>query len=106
MADEDAPGAVFQRELEDFASNLETLRIDCGKPAQRAISRAAPPGQTLSASAISEALNAKRLPRLDFLIALVQTLLSISSGSRPVGRDHPTVEWWRRGVDPTRKATR
>ncbi|MGW2007028.1 WD40 repeat domain-containing protein, partial [Streptomyces nigrescens] len=96
MGHVDASRAAFERELTDFASNLRKLQIDCGDPSQRAVSRAAPQAQPLSPSAISEALAGKRLPSLDFLIALVRTLLSLSSDSRsPVSRSDPKVESWR-----------
>ncbi|WP_078963139.1 hypothetical protein [Streptomyces sp. XY533] len=96
MAHEDASGAAFERELADFASKLRKLQIDCGNPSQRNISRTAPPGQSLSPSAISEALNGKRLPSLDFIIALVRALLTLASDNRsPVGRNDPMVESWR-----------
>ncbi|MFC1431448.1 WD40 repeat domain-containing protein [Streptacidiphilus sp. N1-3] len=56
--------------------------------------KAAPSARPLSVSAVSEALAGKRLPRLDFLIALAQTLLAIEDGC-PVGRDDPRVKHWR-----------
>ncbi|MFF3918444.1 WD40 repeat domain-containing protein [Streptomyces sp. NPDC001852] len=78
-------------ELEAFAAELRDLRIECGNPSLRDIEKAAPPSRPLSASAISEALNGKRLPRLDFFIALVQTLIRFRSGT-PVNRENPRVE--------------
>ncbi|WP_048581488.1 WD40 repeat domain-containing protein [Streptomyces viridochromogenes] len=96
MAHEDVSEAVYQRELADFASKLRKLKIECGNPSQRSISGAAPSGPSLSVSAISEALNGKRLPSVDFLIALVRTLLSFANDNQAsVGRNDPRVEPWR-----------
>jgi hypothetical protein len=66
---------AYQQELAAFAEELRDLRISCGNPSLRELQKAAPSARPLSASAVSEALAGKRLPRLDFLIALAQTLL-------------------------------
>ncbi|MYQ68066.1 WD domain-containing protein, G-beta repeat-containing protein, partial [Streptomyces sp. SolWspMP-5a-2] len=103
MAHEDVSEAAYQRELADFASRLRKLKIECGNPSQRSVSDAAPPGPSLSVSAISEALNGKRLPSIDFLLALVRTLLSLANDNQsPAGRNDPRVEPWR--TDWTRLA--
>lgn len=96
MAHEDASGGAFDRELAGFAANLRKLQADCGRPSQRDISRAAPRGQSLPVTTISDTLRGKRLPKIDFLIALVRAMLSLSSDRRsPVSRDDPAVESWR-----------
>ncbi|MFJ5924369.1 hypothetical protein ACIQF6_17400, partial [Kitasatospora sp. NPDC092948] len=84
----------YPRELSAFAMELRDLRIGCGSPSLRKVEKAAPSARPLSASAVSEALAGKRLPRLDFLMALVQTLLALEDG-HPVGREDPRVKQWR-----------
>jgi hypothetical protein len=89
------PVERYARELEAFAADLRELRIECGNPSLREIEKAAPASRPLSASAVSEALAGKRLPRLDFTVALVKTLISFRSGAS-ASRDHPQVERLRR----------
>ena len=77
-----------------FSEELRALRITCGNPSLRDVRQKAPSSRPLSVSAVSEAMSGKRLPSLDFLVVLVQTLLSWGDG-RPVGRDDPRVRLWR-----------
>ena len=88
------PPALYQQQLTAFAEELRDLRISCGNPSLRGLQKAAPSARPLSVSAVSEALAGKRLPRLDFVMALVQTLLGFEDGG-PVGRDDPRVKPWR-----------
>ncbi|MEU3917791.1 tetratricopeptide repeat protein [Streptomyces sp. NPDC029004] len=83
------------RALTALAHDLTVLRIEHGNPALRVIERQAPPSRPLSASAVSEVLNGKRLPGLDFLIALVQTLIAHDDGGRPLTRQDPRLDEWR-----------
>ncbi|MQS03572.1 hypothetical protein FNX44_017175, partial [Streptomyces sp. OF1] len=104
MADHDAVHGTaaasaddFGRRLAVFAADLKALRIERGNLPLREIARRAPRHRPLSAAAVSEALNGKRLPRLDFLMALVRTLLAHDHEGRPYphGRDDPGLEVWR-----------
>ncbi|MFF7987358.1 tetratricopeptide repeat-containing protein [Streptomyces sp. NPDC007901] len=62
----------------------------------REIERYAPAERPLPPSTVSEVLNGKRLPRLDLLLALVQTLLGFADGGhRPVPLRDPRVDVWR-----------
>ncbi|MFJ8437249.1 WD40 repeat domain-containing protein [Kitasatospora sp. NPDC094019] len=88
------PLGRYPEELALFAEELRDLRIACGSPALREVAKAAPPSRPLSVSAVSEALVGERLPRLDFLIALVETLLTLGDGGS-VGRDDERVKQWR-----------
>ncbi|MEU9983575.1 hypothetical protein AB0H53_20525, partial [Streptomyces sp. NPDC050856] len=85
----------FARELEAFAADLRSLRIDQGHPSYAAISKRAV-GRPLSVSALSDVMTGAYLPGLDFLMALVRTLLgSESEQGRPVARDDPRLAEWR-----------
>lgn len=87
---------AFALALASFAEDLEALRIDHGNPSLRDIKKRAPVGRPLSLSALSEALNGKRLPSRDFLIALVQVLISYDdSQQRPASLNDPRLEPWR-----------
>lgn len=89
-------GSIYAQELARFAADLTAFRIDHGKPTLEDIEKQAPTGRTLSRSAVSEALNGKRLPSLDFLIALVRTLLKLE-GHRglEVSLGDSRLEVWR-----------
>ncbi|WP_426504929.1 tetratricopeptide repeat protein [Dactylosporangium sp. McL0621] len=53
-------------------------------------------GRVLSESGISEALSGRRLPSIDFLMALVKTLLRLGDPRRrPPAEDDPRLEPWR-----------
>ncbi|MFE7838767.1 tetratricopeptide repeat-containing protein [Streptomyces sp. NPDC057474] len=85
-----------QQGLAEMAADLRALQIQQGGPALREIERYAPPERPLRPSTVSEVLNGKRLPRLDLLLALVQTLLGFTDGGhRPVPLRDPRVEAWR-----------
>ncbi|GAA1993230.1 hypothetical protein GCM10009738_87690 [Kitasatospora viridis] len=98
MGEQDIPGhpapQSFDEELARFAEDLRHLRISCGNPSLRELEKQAPPGRPLSASALSEAFNGRRLPRLDFLVAVVRTLLAIEE-ARPVRDGDARIETWR-----------
>lgn len=81
--------------LAELAHDLTVLRIEHGNPSLRVIERHAPPSRPLSASAVSEVLTGKRLPGLDFLMALVQTLIAHDGSRRSVTRQDPELEVWR-----------
>ncbi|MFB6557382.1 nucleoside monophosphate kinase [Streptomyces sp. NPDC056400] len=82
------PRRSYEAALADFAAALYELRIDAGAPAYKAIEKAArQQGRVpLSASAISEALQGKRLPSIDFTLELVRQL---------AGADPRVTESWR-----------
>jgi tetratricopeptide (TPR) repeat protein len=85
-----------QQGLAELAADLRTLQIQQGNPALREIERHAPAERPLPPSTVSEVLNGKRLPRLDLLLALVQTLLGFTDdGHRPVPLRDPRIEVWR-----------
>ncbi|MER6976125.1 WD40 repeat domain-containing protein [Streptomyces carpinensis] len=94
-ASTDSEHGDFAQELEAFAADLRALRIDQGHPSYAAISKRAV-GRPLSVSALSDVMTGAYLPGLDFLMALVRTLLgSQSEQPRPVARDDPRLAEWR-----------
>lgn len=74
IGDDDA----YRRALADFAEALVELHVDCGAPPLRQVEAGARAAGrvSLSVSAISEAMNGKRLPSLDFTAELVRQLTS------------------------------
>ncbi|MFF5359302.1 tetratricopeptide repeat-containing protein [Streptomyces scabiei] len=86
-----------QQGLVELAADLRALQIRQGNPALREIERRAPAGRPLPPSTVSEVLNGKRLPRLDLLLALVQTLLGFTGDGRhdPVPSRDPRIQSWR-----------
>ncbi len=86
-----------QQGLAELAADLRALQIQHGNPALREIERHAPAERPLPPSTVSEVLNGKRLPRLDLLLSLVQTLLGFTDGGhhRPVPSRDPRIESWR-----------
>ncbi|THA33728.1 nucleoside monophosphate kinase [Streptomyces sp. A1547] len=82
------PQVSYEAALADFAAALYELRIDAGAPAYKEIEKAArQQGRvSLSASALSEALQGKRLPSIDFTLELVRQL----AGANP-----QVTEAWR-----------
>ena len=93
---EEPSGQTYEVELARFALDLTALRIEQGKPSLREIARHAPAGRALSESGVSEALSGRRLPSIDFLMALVKTLLRLGNPKRqPPADDDPRLEHWR-----------
>lgn len=86
------PAENFAQELADFALELRELRTACGEPSLRGIAREAGPKVPLTPSVISEILNGKRLPKLDFLLSLVQVLEEHKEGHHS---GDPSIERWR-----------
>jgi transcriptional regulator with XRE-family HTH domain len=84
----------YPEQLSAFAQDLQMLRLASGKPTLHQIEWAAPSARPLSPSSVSDILAGKRLPRLDFLLSLVRTLLSIQDG-QPVDRGDPRIDLWR-----------
>ncbi|MEI5101749.1 tetratricopeptide repeat protein [Streptomyces sp. PmtG] len=85
-----------QQGLAELAADLRALQVQHGNPALREIERHAPAERPLPPSTVSEVLNGKRLPRLDLLLALVQTLLGFTDeGHRHVPLRDARVEAWR-----------
>ncbi|GIF67781.1 hypothetical protein Ais01nite_58160 [Asanoa ishikariensis] len=86
----------YGQELARFAADLTTLRIEQGKPSLRDIARHAPAARPLSESGVSEALAGRRLPSIDFLMALVKTLLLLGDVQRrQPAEDDPRLDHWR-----------
>ncbi|QKW53606.1 adenylate kinase family protein [Streptomyces buecherae] len=81
----------YEVALANFAAALYELRIDAGAPAYKEIEKAArQQGRvSLSASAISEALQGKRLPSIDFTLELVRQL----AGGDPRATDSWRERW-------------
>ncbi|MEU5692457.1 hypothetical protein [Actinosynnema sp. NPDC020468] len=68
--------------VQDFATELREFHLACGKPSYpRLRDLASRCGAPLSPASISEVLNAKRLPKLEFVLAFVDAAL------RHVGAD-------------------
>ncbi|WP_097922044.1 tetratricopeptide repeat protein [Streptomyces sp. wa1063] len=87
---------AYTQALASFTEDLGALRIDHGNPSLRDIEKRAPSGRPLSISALSEVLNGKRLASRDFLIALVQVLITYDdSHQRPASLNDPRLEPWR-----------
>ncbi|MGC5402122.1 DnaJ C-terminal domain-containing protein [Streptomyces sp. DT20] len=86
--------ASFNEELARLAEDLRDLRIGVGSPPLRTMVGLASSARPLSVSAISEALNGKRLPRRDFFMELVRVLLTLDGG-RPIGHDDDRLKLWR-----------
>ena len=84
----------YEQQLGVFAEQLRYLHIACGKPSLREVKKKASSSRPLSTAAVSEALAGKRLPSVDFLMELVQTLLAFEDG-RPVSKDDARVKQWR-----------
>ncbi|MFJ1869419.1 nucleoside monophosphate kinase [Streptomyces sp. NPDC088097] len=82
------PEGSYEAALADFSAALYELRIDAGAPTYKEIEKAArQQGRvSLSASAISEALQGKRLPSIDFTLELVRQL---------AGADSRVTDSWR-----------
>ncbi|NUP50061.1 MAG: hypothetical protein HOW97_22525 [Catenulispora sp.] len=90
----DAEG--FADSLTAFAGELTAFRIDHGNPTLEDIERHAPAGRVLSRSGVSEVLNGKRLPSLDFLIDLIRTILKLEDErGREVSRNDERLQGWR-----------
>jgi tetratricopeptide (TPR) repeat protein len=93
---EEPGGQTYDQELARFAADLTTLRIEQGKPSLRDIARHAPAARALSESGVSEALAGRRLPSIDFLMALVKTLLLLGDPQRrPPAEDDQRLDHWR-----------
>ena len=86
----------YAEELAAFADALTELRVAQGKPPLAEIEQHAPSSRPLSKSALSEAFAGKRLPSIDFVVALVRTLLTMGDPehSQVSSRD-PRLEEWR-----------
>ncbi|WP_406514556.1 hypothetical protein OG851_43365 (plasmid) [Streptomyces sp. NBC_00161] len=87
-------GASFSEELTRLAEDLRDLRISVGSPSLRTMVGLASSARPLSISAISEALNGKRLPRRDFFMELIRVLLTLDGG-RPISHDDERLKPWR-----------
>ncbi|MGW4623465.1 WD40 repeat domain-containing protein [Streptomyces sp. NPDC004592] len=85
---------TFEQELRTLAALLKELWITCGAPPYREVASRAPESQPLSVTGISEALNGKRLPEINYLMALVGCLLSFQN-STPVRRNDPALDPFR-----------
>jgi hypothetical protein len=84
----------YPQELAAFAAELQDLRARCGDPSFGELERATPSDWPFFTRSLSEVLRGMRLPRLEFLIDVVQTLLSFED-NRPVSRVDPRLEYWR-----------
>jgi WD40 repeat protein len=89
--------AGFRAELLRFSADLTVLRITHGNPSLQAIARLAPRDRPLSPAAVSEVLSGKRLPSLDFAVALVRVLLTYDAlpGVPALSRDDARLGEWR-----------
>ncbi|MEU1198705.1 hypothetical protein ABZ446_21045 [Streptomyces sp. NPDC005813] len=86
---------AYQDELAAFAEQLSDLHIAVGRPSYSEISKRAG-SVTLSKSSVSEVLNGKRLPKREFLIALVRVLVAHGDNKTPeeISLDDPRLAAW------------
>ncbi|MEH0577523.1 MULTISPECIES: hypothetical protein [Streptomyces] len=85
----------FDDELAAFAQELSDLHIACGRPGLTEIVRRADSFE-LTRSGVSEALTGMRLPKREFLIALVRVLVAHGDGkeTRQISLDDPRLTLW------------
>ncbi|GAA0290795.1 hypothetical protein GCM10010302_31680 [Streptomyces polychromogenes] len=85
----------FDQALAALAEALRALRIEQGHPSYRRISRRAPVGRPLSVTGIGSVMAGEYLPSIDFLVALVRTLLAFDTerGPLPSLSDPRLAEW-------------
>lgn len=87
------PTKTFEQALTVATSELRKLRIEHGNPTYQEISGRAPGGRPLSPSGISETINGKVLPRLEFYMTLVRVLLAYDTGRLADHTDPRLAEW-------------
>jgi hypothetical protein len=87
---------VRTRTAHEFAESLRTLHITCGKPSYLRICALAKEygDHLLSPATISEVLNAKRLPKVEFLVSFVRALLRHRDAGCP-DRHEAEIRRWR-----------
>ena len=89
---------AYSEALQSFGAELRRLRITQGNPSLRQIERRTQEhGARTSAASLSEMFNGKRLPRIDFLMAVVRALLSDNGADRreAIDRSDPRLLEWR-----------
>ncbi|MEV5910349.1 hypothetical protein AB0M00_15730 [Streptomyces chartreusis] len=86
---------AFEDELAVFAEQLSDLHIAAGRPSHSEISKRAV-SVTLPKSTVNDALHGKRLPKREFLIALVRVLVACGDNKDTVriSHDDPRLADW------------
>lgn len=80
--------------VQTFSESLRELHVTCGKPSYARI-RGLAHGHALSPATISEVLNGKRMPRLEFVVSFVRALLRHRDGADLGARHEAEVRRWR-----------
>lgn len=80
----------------EFAAGLRTLHITCGKPSYHRVCdlAARSGGYPLAPSTISEILNGKRLPKIEFVLSFVRALVLHRDGVALAAKHNAEVRRW------------
>lgn len=97
---EASPSDSFDEELSRFASDLQLVHVKRGSLSLREIQKRANAhlGFNISNATLSATLNGKRLPRIDFLMALLRTLMIRDEDgieTSPPPHSSPALQPWR-----------
>ncbi|MCE7006662.1 helix-turn-helix transcriptional regulator [Kibdelosporangium philippinense] len=81
----------------EFAESLRALHIKCGKPSYTRICELAAEtgGHPLSPSTISEVLNGKRLPKVEFVLSFVRALATYRDDGPLAAKHEAETRRWR-----------
>ncbi|QFZ17824.1 GIY-YIG nuclease family protein [Saccharothrix syringae] len=80
--------------VQEFAESLRELHVTCGKPSYAKICGLAR-GHALSPPTISEVLNGKRMPKVEFVVSFVRAVLRHRDGADLGPRHDAEVRRWR-----------
>nr|WP_042193951.1 helix-turn-helix transcriptional regulator [Kibdelosporangium sp. MJ126-NF4]CEL20974.1 hypothetical protein [Kibdelosporangium sp. MJ126-NF4]CTQ95512.1 hypothetical protein [Kibdelosporangium sp. MJ126-NF4] len=88
---------MSSHQAHEFATSLRALHIKCGKPSYHRVCELAARsgGYPLSPSTISEILNGKRLPKIDFVLSFVRALARHRDGADLTAKHNAEVGRWR-----------
>ncbi|MEU5400574.1 hypothetical protein ABZ348_14935 [Streptomyces sp. NPDC005963] len=114
MTTTDHGTGTFEEILQGFAAKLVQLRIGRGDPSLRVIQRRARDEKldALSPSVLSAVFNGERLPKVDFVMALVRVLMLRDEHGEEqplVSRRDPALKPWRdewtrlKSLEPSRR---
>ncbi|ALG07040.1 helix-turn-helix domain-containing protein [Kibdelosporangium phytohabitans] len=84
------------QQANEFAASLRALHIRCGKPSYHRVCELAAQsgGHPLSPSTISEILNGKRLPKIDFVQSFVRALAQYRDGAVLAAKHNAEIRRW------------